>query len=1128
MIPAADRVPSTHVLPAGLPAAPAEVLDAEFSDAPGRGLRDRVRVLIKYRWVAGASFVAVFGLAAAVTFFLPRKYAASTTLQISRQSPIQLRLEDNVLKLDDSDRVVNGASAFLATQVQVLQSRDLAERVIRTHHLADNPVFRHPRPDAPAALAFDEADPGAFRPRGWDAAPVREERWRTAPPADPKLLDQYLEWLDVKDVRGTDLVQITFTTPSPTLSAFLAAAHTQAYLAANEEAQLATRVTAKDFLGRQLRESEDNLERAQRALEAFAAEHPNVAVNQEQKVVAQKIGELSTLLTTAEGERIGLETRYEFLARPNTDPLPYFLDDEGIQAPGRVARRAGRAGSAGRPPRSQPRTDGAARPPGGGAGAAAHRARAEARRGRAPAVRRGQAARRGAAPQARRARTKRDRAHGARCALRPAQERCRHGARAARVAAPARGADRREFRARCLQRPRGRARRGAAQAVEAERPPRSRARPSGRGGGRHRHGVRVRALRSQREEQRRGRGPAAAPDARRHPELSPRAGRARTPDDRDRPRARRRRRSGPRRPSRAALGHCRGVSQPAQRGAVLDAGGPAQGDPGHERRCGRGQDGRVPEPRHRPRRGRSARAAARRRPSSTGLPPRPRRSRGAGALLGAHRAGRRRAGDPRARRPPHRGHSRRSATAQSSRAREQRAHAGAARRPSRGLRLHRDRLAAGPAGDRRRRARPRGRRRGPGRQGPGHAARIRAPGTRSPRAGQCASARRGREQRRPRLGRPLPGLPPLRRRLGGSRGAGMTADVATLWRTVAARRARQDRCLLLVLEALVLATPLLLGGEPPFALLVTTPLALIALALTVRARRQRGEMPRAPGLGALVAFVVLALATTLPLPPALVELCTPATAATYRAVLPGWPAGSGWAAWRPLALDPDAVRLAIARLAPALAVFTALVAYPWEPASSGGDPRVQVVVRLALALGATTLLLAALALLQRIVSTESVLRALEAPMYRGRSAATFPSPDALGLWLAAVTPLACAYAAATIRRLWRRLVPAARGHAGERAWLAMLAVNQRRLWLPLVAAGGALLLLVAHHATGSASATVALFAGLGVTSAGATARHGRRLAIAAGLGLGLASLATLGLWAVRPQGPRARRPVHPS
>ncbi|HLK11200.1 MAG TPA: polysaccharide biosynthesis tyrosine autokinase [Candidatus Binatia bacterium] len=328
-----DRLPSTHVLPGGPPAAPGEVIDAEFSEGSGRSLRDRLRVLVKYRWLAGASFAAVFGLAVAVTFLVPRKYTASTTLQVSRQSPIQLRLEDNVLKVDDSDRVVNGSSAFLSTQVQVLQSRDLAERVIRSHHLADNPAFRHPSPGAPAALAFDTADAGAFRPRGWDGAvvPPADDRWRTAPPADPKLLDQYLKWLDVKDVRGTDLVQITFTTPSPTLSAFLAAAHTQAYLAANDEAQLATHVTAKDFLGRQLKESEENLERAQRALEQFAAEHPNVAVNQEQKVVAQKIGELSTLLTTAEGERIGLETRYEFLAKPGSDPLPYFLDDEGIQ-----------------------------------------------------------------------------------------------------------------------------------------------------------------------------------------------------------------------------------------------------------------------------------------------------------------------------------------------------------------------------------------------------------------------------------------------------------------------------------------------------------------------------------------------------------------------------------------------------------------------------------------------------------------------------------------------------------------------------------------------------------------------------------------------------------------------------
>ena len=36
-------------------------------------------------------------------------------------------------------------------------------------------------------------------------------------------------------------------------------------------------VTAKEFLGRQLRESREQVERAQAALSGFAAEHPNVA-----------------------------------------------------------------------------------------------------------------------------------------------------------------------------------------------------------------------------------------------------------------------------------------------------------------------------------------------------------------------------------------------------------------------------------------------------------------------------------------------------------------------------------------------------------------------------------------------------------------------------------------------------------------------------------------------------------------------------------------------------------------------------------------------------------------------------------------------------------------------------------
>ncbi len=172
-----------------------------------------------------------------------------------------------------------------------------------------------------------------LRPRGWQATSESAGTGghAAAGDVDPALLDRYMRYLDVRDVRGTDLIEVRFTTPSPTLSALLAAAHTQAYIEANEEARLATDVTAKEFLGKQIEEARVQADRAEDALRAFATEHPNVAVNQEQKLVGQQIAELSALVSKAEGDRVTLETRYEFLTQPESNPVAYFLDQPGIQ-----------------------------------------------------------------------------------------------------------------------------------------------------------------------------------------------------------------------------------------------------------------------------------------------------------------------------------------------------------------------------------------------------------------------------------------------------------------------------------------------------------------------------------------------------------------------------------------------------------------------------------------------------------------------------------------------------------------------------------------------------------------------------------------------------------------------------
>src|SRR5438876_432943 len=320
-------------LPARNGELPPPIFEAETGEAP-RHLRDYLSVLYKHRWLAIACFGATVSLAMLVTLLTPRLYTASTRLQVAPQSPIQLRLDGNVIRVPDGDRDANRLMAFVSAQAATLRSRDLAERVIREHGLTTNEAFLDPRPRRRGLGALADALPRLVRPRGLEGAPAgsaaHEAGSRTS--AAPELIDRYMRYLSVEEIRGTDIVEVRFATPDPSLSALLAAAHTQAYLDTNEEARRANDVTAQEFLGRQLEEARQQVERTEAALNRFAAEHPNVAVNEEQKTVAQRIADLSKQLTDAEGTRLSLQSRYKFLGeKPHGDLLAYFLDRPGLQ-----------------------------------------------------------------------------------------------------------------------------------------------------------------------------------------------------------------------------------------------------------------------------------------------------------------------------------------------------------------------------------------------------------------------------------------------------------------------------------------------------------------------------------------------------------------------------------------------------------------------------------------------------------------------------------------------------------------------------------------------------------------------------------------------------------------------------
>ena len=175
-------------------------------------------------------------------------------------SPIKLQLKDNVLDLDETERILNGTSSFLSTQVEALRSRDVAERAIRSFHLAENAAFTESdRSGAALAAAPIALPPAVLYPRGMEqidpgnAGPAGQRRSESIPNCSTGT------WATSRSVTcaGPISSKCASPAPDPALAAFLTAAHIQAYLGSTIEVT-GSDCAAKGFLASQLDESPSN------------------------------------------------------------------------------------------------------------------------------------------------------------------------------------------------------------------------------------------------------------------------------------------------------------------------------------------------------------------------------------------------------------------------------------------------------------------------------------------------------------------------------------------------------------------------------------------------------------------------------------------------------------------------------------------------------------------------------------------------------------------------------------------------------------------------------------------------------------------------------------------------------
>lgn len=262
-------------------------------------VRELVRAALRFKWLI-LSITLVMGAAVTLwTMRQPKVYEATGTIEFDPR-PTQ-PLGDSLQDVSDPVSSYWSLREYYATQLRVLGSRNIAERVVTDLGLQHDPDF--------LGRSESESEPASLR----DAAQILMNR------------------ISVEQVEDTRLVEVSVTDNDPERAALIANAIIDAYIQKTLEDRMASSVAALEWLGEQLSELRNELDDSEMALHEFKEEHNVLSVSMEdrQNLVAGEIQAFNDALTEARQRRIRLSARVERLRQSiQADPLEVTVPDE--------------------------------------------------------------------------------------------------------------------------------------------------------------------------------------------------------------------------------------------------------------------------------------------------------------------------------------------------------------------------------------------------------------------------------------------------------------------------------------------------------------------------------------------------------------------------------------------------------------------------------------------------------------------------------------------------------------------------------------------------------------------------------------------------------------------------------
>jgi len=268
-------------------AAPPAPVVAPYVPGGEPDIRGLGRVLWQKRTlILGVTLVAAGAAFLVVNAITPR-YRSESRILLETRENVFLRAEADK---NNADRTTIDAEA-VASQIQVVLSRDLARQVIQKEGLADNPEF-----DSGGSM---RAILGLFGIGRDPSAMTKEER----------TLEAYYERINVSSVEKSRVISVEFSSANPDLAARVANAIAETYLSMQQTAKQDQTRAAGNWLAGEIDKMRKKVEDAEAKVEDYRSRSNLFLGANNTSLPTQQLTDLNAQIAAARGQKADLEAR---------------------------------------------------------------------------------------------------------------------------------------------------------------------------------------------------------------------------------------------------------------------------------------------------------------------------------------------------------------------------------------------------------------------------------------------------------------------------------------------------------------------------------------------------------------------------------------------------------------------------------------------------------------------------------------------------------------------------------------------------------------------------------------------------------------------------------------------------